>query len=134
MSLQSLSHHTNLIKLAAIGILSQSHKDGANEENNRNLARGSPTKILFIFNLFGQRGISCTNWREQPEFCKGFPPPFFLSLYWTSIYICYGLSLETIQECPVFRWQLPVNYNVFNVLLASYSYSDRPGGLSSPSI
>ena len=42
------------------------------EGNNQNFARGSPTELSF-FSFFGQSGISSTNWREQPEFCKGFP-------------------------------------------------------------
>ena len=48
VSLKYFYYHTNLIKLAAVGLLRQSNKDGATEYNNRNFARGSPTE-LFLY-------------------------------------------------------------------------------------
>ena len=68
-----LSYHTNLIQLSSLGLLRKSNKGGSTEDKNRNFAMGSPTELFFIFNLFGRRCISSTNWREEPEFFKGFP-------------------------------------------------------------
>ena len=41
--------------------------------------KGFPHWALFIFNFFGRRGISSTNWSKKPEFCKGLThvPLFF---------------------------------------------------------
>ena len=43
-----LSYHTNLIKLTALGLLMQSNKVGATEDNNRTFARVSPNE-LFLY-------------------------------------------------------------------------------------
>ena len=57
------------------------------ERNNQNFARGSPTGLSFFFGFFGQSGISSTNWKEQPEFCKEVPHwdlPLFFWFLWAT--------------------------------------------------
>ena len=47
-----LTYHTNLIKLADLGLLRQSNEGGTTEDNNRNFARGYPTEIfLYLISL-----------------------------------------------------------------------------------
>ena len=56
-----LSYHTNLIQLAALGLLRQSNEGGATEDNNRNFARGSPTEIfLYLIYLVDVVSVSLT--------------------------------------------------------------------------
>ena len=56
--------------------------DTLTEDDNRDFSRGYPTEISF-FNLFGQSGISFTNWREQPELWKVFP-------HWALFFCFFG--------------------------------------------
>ena len=79
--------------LQGVPPLSKVCTDPLTEDNNQNFARDSPTEIFF----FGQSGISSTNWREQPEFWKGYPNELFFYFFGQS-----GISSTIWREQPEF--------------------------------
>ena len=54
-----MSYHSNLIKLAALGLLRKSNKGGATEDNEKGFVRGYPTELfLYLINLVGVISVS----------------------------------------------------------------------------
>ena len=68
-----LFYHTNLTKLAALGLLRKSNEGGATEDNDRNFARGSPTELfLYLISLVGVVSVPLTEDNKQ-NFARGSP-------------------------------------------------------------
>ena len=69
-----MSYHTNLTKLAALGLLRQSNEGGATEDNNQKISRGSPTDLFFIYliSLVDVVSVMLTEGNNQ-NFARGYP-------------------------------------------------------------
>ena len=77
--------------------------DPLTEYKNRNFQYVPPLSSPF-FNLFGQGGISSTNWREQPEFCREFLQETSVIKYDSSFNGDHG-DLIYIYIAPIFSFK-----------------------------
>ena len=69
-----MSYHTNLTKLAALGLLRQSNEGGATEDNNQKISRGSPTDLFFIYLISLVDVVSVMlNEGNNQNFARGYP-------------------------------------------------------------
>ena len=72
-SLQKESYHTHLIQFAAHGLLGQSNKCGATEDNNRNVSLGPPAELfLYLIFLVGVVSVPLTEGNNR-NFARGSP-------------------------------------------------------------